>query len=150
MRRFILVISLLAAAAVAYPIQVKASTMPCSVIMEPVDQSLRNVKGVALIYKVQLNPPSAPRTNISILAVHLPEPSSYGNYDTYEGFASKPGEISWRFKLYPTPEDSPSWAGRIDSITAEMKNVKVQVRLSNARTEKLGPSVLTNKVQSCD
>ncbi|MFP7695449.1 hypothetical protein ACLH26_22225, partial [Bacillus subtilis] len=54
MRRFILVISLLAAAAVAYPIQVKASTMPCSVIMEPVDQSLRNVKGVALIYKVQL------------------------------------------------------------------------------------------------
>lgn len=52
MTRFILVISLLAAA-VTYPIQVNASTMPCSVIMEPVDQSLRNVKGVALIYKVQ-------------------------------------------------------------------------------------------------
>ncbi|MEC2403319.1 hypothetical protein ABES35_16775 [Bacillus subtilis] len=149
MKRFILVLSLLAAT-VAYPTQVNASTMPCSVILEPVDKNLKNAKGVALIYKVQLNPPSAARTNISILAAHLPEPSSYGNYDTYEGFASKPGEISWRFKLYPTTEDSPSWAGRIDSITAEMKNVNVQVRLSNTRTEKLGPSVLTNNVQSCD
>ncbi|MEC1404227.1 hypothetical protein [Bacillus subtilis] len=150
MKRFILVLSLLAAV-VAYPTQVNASSMPCSVIMEPVDQSLKNAKGIALIYKVQLNPPSAPRTNISILAVHLPEPSSYGNYDSYEGFASKPDEISWRFKLYPTPEEeSPSWAGRFDSITAEMKNVKVQVRLSNSRTQKLGPSVLTNNIQSCD
>ncbi|WP_345806210.1 hypothetical protein [Bacillus subtilis] len=149
MKRFILVLSLLSII-VAYPIQTNASPMPCSVILEPVDKNLKNAKGVALIYKVQLNPPSAARTNISILAVHLPEPSSYGNYDTYEGFASKPGEISWRFKLYPTTEDSPSWAGRIDSITAEMKNVNVQVRLSNTRTEKLGPSVLTNNVQSCD
>ncbi|QIW80034.1 hypothetical protein [Bacillus tequilensis] len=149
MKRFIVILSLLAAA-VVYPTQVNASSMPCSVIMEPVDQSLKNAKGVALIYKVQLNPPSAPRTNISILAVHLPKPSFYGNYDSYEGFASKPGEISWRFKLYPTPEEeSTSWAGRFDSITAEMKNVKVQVRLSNSGTQNLGPSVLTNNIQSC-
>lgn len=149
MKQFILVLSLLSII-VVYPINTNARPMPCSVILEPVDKNLKNAKGVALIYKVQLNPPSAPRTNISILGVHLPEPSSYGNYDTYEGFASKPGEISWRFKLHPTPEDSPSWVGRIDSITAEMKNVNVQVRLSNARTEKLGPIVLTNNVQSCD
>ncbi|WP_162105563.1 hypothetical protein [Bacillus subtilis] len=149
MKRFILVLSLLVAV-VAYPTQVNASTMPCSVIMEPVDQSLRNAKGVALIYKVQLNPPSAPRTNISILAVHLPAPSSFGNYDSYEGFATKPGEISWLFKLYPTPEEeSPSWAGRFDLITAEIKNVKVQVRLSNSRTQQLGPSVLTKNIESC-
>ncbi|QIR33363.1 hypothetical protein BVELS4_02106 [Bacillus velezensis] len=42
---------------------------------------------------------------MSILAVHLPQPSSYGSYDGYEGFASKTGEISWRFKLYLTPEE---------------------------------------------
>ncbi|MCY7900608.1 hypothetical protein [Bacillus inaquosorum] len=150
MKRFILVISLLSAV-VAYPTQVNANSMPCSVILEPVDQNLKNAKGVALIYKVQLNPPSAARTNISILAVHLPEPSSYGNYDSFEGFASKPGEISWRFKLYPTPEEeSPSWAGRFDLITAEMKNVKVQVRLSHSRTQKLGPSVLTSNIESCN
>lgn len=149
MKRFILVISFMSII-VANPIEANASQMPCSVVLESVDKNLKNAKGVALIYKVQLNPPSAARTNISIFAAHLPPPSSYGNYDSYEGFASKPGEISWRFKLYPTPEDSPSWAGRIDSITSEMKNVNVQVRLSNARTEKLGPSILTNNVQSCD
>ncbi|WP_432353616.1 hypothetical protein [Sporosarcina sp. A2] len=128
----------------------KAIPEPCSLILEPVDKKLKNAKGVALVYKVQLNPPSFARTNISILAVHLPEPSSYGDYDSYEGFAYIPEEISWRFKLYPTPEvGSPSWAGRFDLITAEMKNVEVQVRLSNTKTDKLGPSVLTNTISYC-
>ena len=123
---------------------------PCSLMLEPVDKSMTNAKGVALIYKVQLNPPSFARTNISILAVHLPKPSTYGDFDSYEGFASIPKEISWRFKLYPTPEDNgPSWAGRFDLITAEMKNVEVQVRLSNSKTGKLGPSVLTNSFSYC-
>lgn len=46
--------------------------MPCSVILEPADLNLKNAKGVAFIYKVQLIPPSVARTNISILAVHFP------------------------------------------------------------------------------
>jgi len=128
----------------------EAISEPCSLMLEPVDKSLTNAKGIALIYKVQLNPPSFARTNISILAVHLPKPSTYGDFDSYEGFASIPKEISWRFKLYPTPEDyGPSWAGRFDLITTEMKNVEVQVRLSNSKTGKLGPSVLTNSISYC-
>lgn len=99
---------------------------------------------------MQLNPPSFARNNISILAVHLPDPSSYGDFDSYEGFAFIPKEISWRFKLYPTPENiSPSWAGRFDLISAEMKNVEVQVRLSNSKTGKLGPGILTNNISYC-
>lgn len=128
----------------------EAISKPCSLILESVDKSLMNAKGVALIYKVQLNPPSFARTNISILAVHLPEPSYYGDFDSYEGFASIPKEIRWRFKLYPPPEDiSPSWAGRFDLISAEMKNVEVQVRLSNSKTGKLGPRVLKNNISYC-
>lgn len=149
MKKFVLVISLIAAFFI-YPSQSNAISMPCSLTLEPVDKSLRNAKGVALIYKVQLYPPSFARKNISILAVHLPEPSSYGNYDSYEGFAFIPEEISWRFRLYPTPEDdSPTWAGRFDLISAEMKNVEVHVRLSNSQTEKLGPSVLTKNIKYC-
>jgi hypothetical protein len=99
---------------------------------------------------VQLHPPSFARTNVSILAVHLPEPSSYGNYDSYEGFAFIPDEISWRFRLYPTQEEeSPTWAGRFDLISAEMESVEVQVRLSNSKTEKLGPSILAKDIKSC-
>jgi len=136
---------------VAYPLQTHADKMPCTIALEPVNKNLKNTKGSALIYNVQLgSPPSFPRTNISILGVHLPKPSSYGQYDSYEGYASIPNEISWRFRMYPTPEEeSPTWAGRFDLITADMKNVKVQVRLSNSKTEKLGPPILQNTIHSC-
>lgn len=148
MKQFIWVIFLMVTI-FTYPTQSNAISMPCSLVLEPVDKTLTNAKGSALVYKVKLTP-SFPRTNISILAVHLPEPSSYGDYDGYEGFAFIPEEISWRFKLHPTPEqDTPTWVGRIDIITAEMENVEIQVRLSNSKTEKLGPSILTNSIQFC-
>ncbi|MFE8700036.1 hypothetical protein ACFYKX_05290 [Cytobacillus sp. FJAT-54145] len=132
------------------PTIANANKLPCSIILEPVDQGLKYAKGTALVYKVRPIPQSFERTNVSILAVHLPEPSSYGNYDRYEGLAFIPGEISWRFPLYPTPENlGPSWAGRFDFITAEMKNVIIQVRLSHSKEEKLGPSVLSNTINSC-
>ncbi len=149
MKNFILVISLIVTCTF-YPTQANAITMPCSVILEPVDKTLLNAKGTALVYKVQLHPPSFARTNVSILAVHLPNPSSYGDYDSYEGFVFIPNEISWRFKLYPTPEEnSPTWSGRYDFVTADLKNAKVQVRLSNIKTRKLGPFILTNNIKDC-
>ncbi len=148
MKRFVLV-SLFIVLISIYPSVTDAITMPYSMVLNPIDKDLKNAMGTALVYKVQLNPPSFARTNISI-AVHLPKPSSYGNYDSYEGFAFKPNEISWRFKLYPSPEeDSPTWAGRTDLITADMKNVQVQVRLSNTKTEKLGPIILRNQINYC-
>ncbi|MGC4378544.1 hypothetical protein WD019_16715 [Fictibacillus sp. Mic-4] len=150
MRQFVLV-SLLTTVFAIYPSQTNAITMPCSMVLKPVDKNLKNAMGTALVYKVQLNPPSFSRTNVSILAVHLPEPSSYGNYDSYEGFVFKPNEISWRFKLYPTPEEnSPTWAGRFDLITAKMENVQVQIRVSNSKTKKIGPRILTNNIKYCN
>ena len=115
---------------VVNPYEAQASTsasLPCSVILNPLNKADKNAKGVALVYKVKLTA-SFPRTNISILGVHLPDPNTLGNYDTYEGFAFIPEKISWRFKLYPSEEDDgPTWAGRIDIITAEMKGVQIQV-----------------------
>jgi hypothetical protein len=94
--------------------------------------------------------PSFPRTSISIHAVHLLKPAHYGNYDTYEGFAFIANKISWRFKLYPTPEvDSPTWAGRIDDITAPLEDSKIEVRLSNSKTGTLGPAVLSSSYRLC-
>jgi hypothetical protein len=146
----LLLVSLFLVLITIFPFETNAIQMPCSLVLTPADNDLKNAMGTALVYKVQLNPPSFARTNVSIIAVHLPEPKTYGDYDSYEGFAFKPNEISWRFKLYPTPEkDSPSWAGRFDLITAAMENVQVQVRLSNSKTEKLGPSVLGGHMNSC-
>lgn len=150
MKSFVFVLFVLIST-VAYPLQTHADKMPCTIALEPINKGLKNAKGSALIYKVQLNPPSFARTNISVLGAHLPTPSSYGQYDSYEGYATIPNEISWRFRLYPTPEDeSPTWAGRFDLITADMKNVKVQVRLSDSKTEKLGPPVLQAVIKTCN
>ncbi|MFE7083487.1 hypothetical protein [Priestia megaterium] len=134
-----------------YPLQTHADKMPCTIALEPINKNLKNAKGSALVYNVQLgSPPSFPRTNISILGVHLPKPSSYGRYDGYEGVASVPNEVSWKFLMYPTPEDeSPTWAGRFDLTTADMKNVKIQIRLPNSKTEKLGPPVLQARMALC-
>lgn len=149
MKRFVLGIFIISTFVIS-PLQTSATTMPCSMVLEPIDKKLTNAKGTALVYKVQLRPQSFERTNVSILGVHLPEPSSYGNYDSYEGFAFIPDEISWRFRLYPSPEkDSPTWAGKFDEITAEIENVEVQVRLSNSKTEKLGPSILRSNIKYC-
>jgi hypothetical protein len=134
------------------PMQTKAAssvTVPCSLILKPVDSGYPNTMGAALVYKVKLTP-SFPRTSISIHALHLPKPSSFGDYDRFEGFAFIPNVISWRFPLYPTPEtDGPTWAGRFDSITAKLENVQIQVRLSNTKTGKLGPVILANSINYC-
>ncbi|AOH55352.1 hypothetical protein ABE28_013415 [Peribacillus muralis] len=145
----LLVIILFLSTSVIYPTHPQAMMMPCSMVLEPIDEKLANAKGAALIYKVQLRPPSSARTNVSILSVHLPPPSAYGEYDAYEGFAFIPGVISWQFMLDPTQEESPTWAGRFDEITAEMENVKVQVRLFNSKTAKLGPAILGNDIKNC-
>ncbi|MGC5325087.1 hypothetical protein [Brevibacillus sp. SYSU BS000544] len=141
------------AALILNPHQVSAAEtmppMPCSLVLEPVNPVYSNAKGVALVYKVKLTP-SFPRTSLSIHALHLPEPSTFGQYDGYEGFAFIPGEISWRFKLYPTSkQDSPTWAGRIDDITAKMDNVTIEVRPSNSKTEKLGSPTLRSHMKNC-
>jgi hypothetical protein len=124
-------------------------SLPCSLVLETVNTSYINAKGVLLVYKVKLRP-SFPRTSISIHATHLPGPSSQGEYDGYEGFAFIQNEISWRFKLHPTPEEGgPTWAGRFDEITADLTNSKIEVRLSNSKTGKLGPVVLASGINFC-
>lgn len=126
-----------------------APVLPCSLTLEPINMNEMNEKGTALVYKVKLTP-SFPRTSISIHAVHLSKSSLYGDYDGFEGFSFIDNEISWRFKLYPTPEaDGPTWAGRIDDITANLENGKIQVRLSNSKTGKLGPAVLSSSMKLC-
>lgn len=124
-------------------------SMPCSSVLEPVITGYANAKGVALVYKVKLTP-SFPRTSISIHASHLLTPSSFGEYDGFEGFVFIQNEISWRFRLHPTPEEGgPTWAGRFDDITADLANSKLEVRLSNSKTGKLGPVVLASGINSC-
>jgi hypothetical protein len=134
------------------PENVKGEITPsllCSCVLEPLNTIYVNAKGVVMVNKVKITP-SFPRTSISIHATHLPNLSSFGEYDGFEGFSFIANMISWRFKLYPTPEENgPTWAGRIDDITANLENSRIEVRLSNSKTGKLGPAVLSNSINFC-
>ncbi|MBH0229736.1 hypothetical protein [Halobacillus yeomjeoni] len=145
-----LVIVILFLLSFAFPSLSSAEKMPCAVVLEPVSGQNENAEGVALIHKVQFKPQGYKRTSVSMMASHLPDPSEWGDFDGYEGFVTIPNEISWRFKLYPTPEEmGPTWAGRFDQITAVMEDVKFEVRPSNSRSEKLGAEVLSGKIDIC-
>lgn len=134
---------------------------PCSVVLHPV-RGIPNAKGTALITVVKkpyTSSPTSPvreRKGVGIYADWLPLPSSLGAYDQYEGFAQIKGEISWRFKMYLVKENAPSWfgsnpwAGKIDEISAELPvNTSMEVRLSNSKTNKLGPVILQNILHGC-
>lgn len=122
---------------------------PCSSILLPSDNTFANAGGIALVRKIWL--PYRESTSISIHAYRLPNPQLLGNFDNYEGFAQIPGIISWRFRLYPTPEpDEPTWAGRFDYISATLTPfTRVQIRLSNSITNQLGQVVLHNTLRHC-
>jgi hypothetical protein len=123
--------------------------LPCSLVLETVNPSYVNSKGVVLVNKVKLTA-SFPRTSISIHANHLPKPSSFGEYDGFDGIAFIQNEISWRFRLHPTAEEGdPTWVGRFEDITADLANSKIEVRLSNLKTGKLGPVVLASNINFC-
>ncbi|MBW4082363.1 hypothetical protein HYD27_13330 [Paenibacillus sp. S150] len=128
----------------------QASPYPCSLILDAKENMPVNAKGVALAYRV-VRDAGGERTSLSIHAQYLPDPASLGNYDRYEGFAQVPGEISWRFPLYPAPAatGNPTWAGRIDDISGPLERAAVQVRLSNSRTNTLGPIVVENVMSKC-
>jgi len=124
---------------------------PCSLILNAKPDLPVNARGVALAYRIILDT-GGERTSLSIHAQYLPDPSTLGSYDRYEGFARVAGEISWRFPLYPVPAaiGNPTWAGRIDDISGPLERAVVQVRLSNSATDALGPAVLENAMSKCN
>lgn len=133
-------------------------TLPCSVILRPVDKTLTpNTYGVALVSTFLRTFPTTPpryqeRTSISVLVNRLPKPSTYGDFDGYEGFAQIPGKISWSFTLLPRQEFQldTTWAGRFDEISAVLTpNTRVQVRPYNSKHDKLGAVILENTLEDC-
>ncbi|GKU84004.1 hypothetical protein [Niallia sp. NCCP-28] len=118
----------------------------CSEILEPVTDISKNAKGVALIYNIERKF-NDKRTSLSVHALHLPNPSSYGNYDSYEVLAYIPEEISWVFRLHPMTEHKETiWVGKEEEISFEYKPIRIKVRTFNTATSKSGPVVLQKNI----
>jgi len=133
---------------------------PCTVVLKPV-KPIPNAVGAAVISRVKQKYTDTPtsrwreRESVSIHADWMPEPSTLGDYDSYEGFAQVPGQISWRFPMFqsPVPQgfwQGTTWVGKFPEISYGIPtNTVVQVRLANSKTNKLGPVVLENTLENC-
>ncbi len=115
---------------------------PCTEILEPTEGVSENTKGVALIYNIEREF-NDKRTSLSVHALHLPEPSRFGNYDSYEVLAYIPREISWTF---PLTQYENNWVGKWDEISETMRPTQIKVRAINEKTNRFGPIVLEKTV----
>ncbi|WP_332634795.1 hypothetical protein [Halalkalibacter flavus] len=118
---------------------------PCTVILEPTEGIPENAKGVALLYNIEREF-NDKRTSLSLHALHMPNPSKFGDYDSYEVLAYIPDEISWTFKLNNYLENN--WSGNLDEISPTMRPTRIKVRTIKSNTNKSGPIVLERNV-SC-
>ena len=124
-------------------------TRECCLVLAPADASVPpDARGVALVRPVVQVRPG--RTSITVAAHDLPAPSSLGNFDAYEALTFVPSVISWRWRLFATPETVPTWAGTFTEITAPLPSTTVvQVRPVNTQTQAPGSPVLTGTLASC-
>ncbi len=83
----------------------------------------------------------------------LPPPSSFGNnYDMYVVTAFFRDIGGFGNELFPSPEDPPTWATRIElpTVVSLMPDVRIVVELSNSETGISGPVILEGDLSSCD
>ena len=122
---------------------------PCLAILEPTKNIPKNARGVALIYNIERKF-NDERTSLSVHALHLPKPSSFGDYDGYEVLAYIPKEISWIFSLSPlTKYGETTWAGNLDEVSPVMRPTRIKVRAVNTTTKETGPIVLEKILKPC-
>ncbi|MDA8345226.1 MAG: peptidoglycan-binding protein [Thermaerobacter sp.] len=131
------------------PPEPRPLAIPCCVVLRKtpvVPPSAPDAVGAALT-SVQ-----AGRQAVSVLAVGLPAPSTFGNFDSYEGLVTIPIIGAFGFGLVPTtsPFQPLTWAGSVDLIQPELTvQATVSVRPANSETGTSGPDVLLGTLSGC-
>lgn len=116
---------------------------PCCIILKSQGRVPFGTGGIAHIS-------FAPRggQSVSFMAT-LPQPSFFGNFNFYTGEIFIPGIGGFGNQLFATPEDPPTWSGRVELPTAAsiIPNSQVVIRPFNSLTGVSGPIILQGIVQ---
>lgn len=117
---------------------------PCCTTLRPRIRVPFGTSGVAYVN-------FAPRggQSISFMAT-LPQPTVFGNFDMYTGDIFIPGIGGFSNRLFPTPEDPPTWSTRIDlpTVASVMPNSTVIIRPFNSLTGVYGVPILEGIIHS--
>lgn len=89
--------------------------------------------------------------SISVMAT-LPDPSFYGNYDIYITTAFFTDIGGFGNELFPTMEDPPTWASRIElpTVVSLSSDVRITIQPSNSATGLSGPVIFENTLAGCN
>ena len=117
---------------------------PCSIILNPQVRVPFGTGGVVYIN-------FAPRGGqaVSFMAT-LPDPSEFGDFNSYTGEITIPQVGGFGYQLFPTPEDPPTWSSRIELPipAAIVPNSRFIIYPSNSYTGFSGPSILENIIDN--
>lgn len=121
-------------------------TIPCCIVLRKQGPVSFGTGGTALAN-------FAPRGGqaVSVLAT-LPTPSTFGNFDIYISTLLLRDIGGFGNQMFPTPEDPPTWATRIELPTAASlgPDTQVVVMPSNSSTGIDGPVILRGNLSTCD
>ncbi len=120
-------------------------SIPCCVVLQKQGRVPFGTGGVAF---ANFGPRGG--QSVSVMAT-LPPPSFFGNFQIYTATVFIRDIGGFGNQLFPTPEDPPTWATRIDLPTAAalLPDSQVVVRPSNAVTGIDGPVLLFGTLRSC-
>lgn len=118
---------------------------PCCVILESRNASLSaDAQAVTLVQKLTNS-----NHAITFTAVSLPPPSTFGNFDQYEGFVGIPGIGGFGLVLQPVQTELPSWTGTLQFKPLLSAGNQVYVLPGNSMTGVSGSSVLSTNLNAC-
>lgn len=109
---------------------------PCCVILErtpAVPPSAPDAVGVALTST--LNSVQPGEKAVSVMAVGLPDPSVFGNFNAYEGFLSIPIVGAFGFLLTPSQGFPRTWAGAVSLTPAAVLTADSTISVRPTNTE---------------
>ncbi len=119
--------------------------IPCCVVLRPIGRVPFGTAGTAL---ANFGPGGGQA--VSVLAT-LPLPTFFGNYDGYVATVFFEDIGGFGNQLFPTIEDPPTWATRINlpSVVSLSPNVLVTVEPFSTLTGISGPAVLRGSFINC-
>jgi LysM repeat protein len=122
-------------------------TFPCCVVLEP-SNALKRLSPDALGSALTRLISNGQQHSVSILAVSMPPPSDFGNFDIYFGFVGIPGIGGFGFQLFPTPEQG-TWAGTLEIKLLLNLATTVDVLPASFNQGTEGPILLQGALNQC-